>query len=258
MSQDTSNSARFRPMDKSETIGALAEALAKAQLAFEPIHKTRTVKVKTKAGYEYEFKYATLDDIIAATKKALSDNGLCITQHSAASQNAVSVETMLAHASGEWIRSGLQLTADSINPQSIGSALTYARRYALSSLLNVASEEDDDGNFSSGNTVENMADRKPVPKAKPKSKPTNTMGLDEIPPPPPTPEKPREKTIFELAKDSIIKTLPLDAAELSRIEGKVNAAINMTTEEIGECMLMIGRKREQAERMRKQQDAIER
>lgn len=256
----------------SESIGVVLSALGKAQVAFLPIHKSKEVEVKTKAGYTYKFMYATLDDIIAATKKALADNGLGVTQHAFCDGDVVSIETIMAHESGEYVSSTLTLTAESISPQAIGSAITYARRYAQSSILNVASEEDDDANFAGGNSVQNMseksspklADKKPLPKpaatpkpAKTSGKPGNSMGLPEFDAHAKTPEKKAEKTVFQLATEAITLTAPLDETNLVRLEGKISGAVNMTEDEIGQCMMMIARKRDMAEKLKKEQDAKE-
>src|SRR5688572_27798534 len=88
-------------MNKSDSIAELATALNKARNAFEPIRRTSEVKVKTKTGGEYKFKYAPLEALIAATDKPLRDNGITVIQQIHDNR----VHTMLLHASGEWLES---------------------------------------------------------------------------------------------------------------------------------------------------------
>jgi hypothetical protein len=137
--------------NRSEGIGQLVGALAKAQGSYEPIRKNRTVKVAMKAGGAYDFRYATLDSVLDATRTALAVNGLAIT---ATVTDKLTV--LLMHESGEWLSSVAPMPAIGGNWQAYGSALTYARRYLISTMLGVASESDDDGAAASGHKVENM------------------------------------------------------------------------------------------------------
>ncbi len=126
-------------MIRSEAINELTIALAKAQGAFAAVAKSRSNPfLKT--------RYATLDDIISATRKPLSDNGLAVVQTIAQGEGGMDMETTLLHASGQWIASVMRVLPDKpTDPQRVGSALTYARRYALAAILGVAPEDDDDG-----------------------------------------------------------------------------------------------------------------
>ena len=142
-------------MTQSESIGQIASALAKAQGAFKPIVKNRTVSVNLKDGKgKYTFTYATLDSVIEATREALSANGICNT--AMISDGLIVVK--LYHASGEWFAASVPVPPVSAGWQAFGSAITYARRYLLTPLLGVASEEDDDGNAAEGNQVANGPD----------------------------------------------------------------------------------------------------
>lgn len=144
--------------DRSEIIGNLVAALAAAQGAFEPIKKNRTVDVTMRDNKgKYSYSYATLDSVIDATRAALSENGLALT--SPVVDGVLTVYLM--HASGEWLASTCKLPSTS-DWQGYGSALTYARRYLISSLLGVASEYDDDGQGATGNEVVG-AETKPDP-----------------------------------------------------------------------------------------------
>lgn len=129
-------------METSQTIGALAKALSAAQGQFKPIKRES-------ANPFYKSKYADLGAIIEATREALSKNGLAVSQLVSpgtvdGGNEHVNIETVLMHESGEWIKGTISLIPKADDPQSVGSALTYARRYSLSAILGVASEEDDD------------------------------------------------------------------------------------------------------------------
>ncbi len=130
---------------------ALYAALARAQGAFPPIPRTRTVRVQTKTGGSYEFSYAPLDTVFEKVRPALSEEGIAVTQILDSSGSEQVLRTMLLHADGGTLESVWPMRAGG-TPQEFGSALTYLRRYALVALLGIASEEDDDGNHASGNT----------------------------------------------------------------------------------------------------------
>ena len=130
-------------MNKSESIKELAAALAKAQATFNPIKRTEHVGYDTKGGAK-NYNYAPLENIFEACRKALSENGLAVLQPTRIDEPGLVVETVLIHSSGEWIAGEICIELNNSNPQAQGSALTYARRYSLSAMLGVASEEDDD------------------------------------------------------------------------------------------------------------------
>jgi hypothetical protein len=132
-------------------IGALATALAKAQAGMVNPPRNREVEVKTKSGGSYKFKYATLDAIIDAIRKPLTDNGLWFTQTLENGDGKYRLVTTLLHSSGQSLRSETPLLLQDAGNQAFGSALTYMRRYALTAMLGVAADEDDDGNAADGN-----------------------------------------------------------------------------------------------------------
>jgi hypothetical protein len=134
-----------------DSIAELSAALAKAQGAFAPVTKSKTAQVRSDKG-NYSYTYSTLDELIAATRPALSANGLACIQHARTDGQRVVVVTELLHTSGQRLAFPeimIALPAGG-TPQSIGSALTYARRYSLSASLGVAAEEDDDGQGTAG------------------------------------------------------------------------------------------------------------
>ena len=132
-------------MEQSESISSIAKALISFQ---------RDVKnpANTADNPFFKSKYAPLNDILNDVRPLLAKNGLSIIQSPSGDGESISVTTILYHESGEWIKSDpLVLKADKATAQGAGSAITYARRYALSAMLGISSEDDDDGNIASGN-----------------------------------------------------------------------------------------------------------
>ena len=128
---------------QTENTNELAAALAMAQGAMEAAKFD-------KQNPHFKNKYASLAAVIEAIRKPLSDNGLSYTQTTEIRENGFVLLTTLRHASGQWIASEYPLPVakgakdDGIKPQEMGSALSYARRYSLSALVCISSEEDDD------------------------------------------------------------------------------------------------------------------
>lgn len=120
----------------SQTIGAIAAAMAKAQLEMEPA-------VKDSTNPHFKSNYASLASCLAACKP-LHKQGIAVFQPpQPAGPDGVRVVTLLVHSSGEWIRGELYMPAAKRDPQGFGSALSYARRYCLSSTANLAADDDD-------------------------------------------------------------------------------------------------------------------
>jgi hypothetical protein len=145
-------------MRHSESISNLVAALAKAQAEFPPIPKDKTVTVTSqRTGGKYTFAYSPLETILRAIRPTLAANGLAFTQ----TVSGEALSTMLLHSSGEWLLSDpLPIRVESQGSQALGSAITYARRYALTAALGLVTEDDDDGNAADGNHVEEK--RKPI------------------------------------------------------------------------------------------------
>lgn len=178
-------------MERSETIGALAAALAKAQGAMDAAKKDST-------NPQFRSRYADFAAVVDAIRKPLSDNELAYSQiPSTTPDGAICVETILIHSSGEWIGGTLNMRptamklggvvvaipADEITPHIIGSCLQYARRYGLQSIIGIPAD-DDDGNAASGHTDPKPQTPKPAaPKAT-----TTAMPTAEPPKPPPAPK----------------------------------------------------------------------
>lgn len=124
-------------MNKSETIGKLAEALAKAQGMMEGAKKDSTNPF-------FKSKYSDLASVWEACRKPLSENGLSVSQIvNTADDGSPIIVTLLMHTSGEWLSGELVMHITKIDPQTIGSATTYGRRYALAAIVGIAPEDDD-------------------------------------------------------------------------------------------------------------------
>lgn len=147
-------------MMQSEQIGDLATALALAQKGMTLPKRNREVAVKSQGGASYKFEYTTFDAIIEHVRGPLTTNGLWFLQSIEVDGPGNALRTTLTHSSGQWV-SGTVRIPQAGKMQELGSALTYLRRYALSSLLGIASEDDDDANAADGNTVEAQKDRLP-------------------------------------------------------------------------------------------------
>lgn len=147
-------------MDKSEEIDKLAIALAKFQGSLEQPSFNSEVKVRTKTGGEYKFKYADLSECKRAAKQPLADNELSVCQ---LIEDDYSIRTILLHSSGQWISSKVRMPSNTADAQSIGSAITYAKRYAFCAILGIVADDDEDANIASSNTAQ-----KELPKELPK------------------------------------------------------------------------------------------
>ena len=143
-------------METSENINEISSALAKAQGQMENA-------IKDSSNPFFKSKYADLTSVWAACRRQLSENGLSVIQSPEESSHGISVVTMLCHSSGQWIRSKYSMPCDSskLTPQVIGSAITYARRYALSAMVGIAPHDDDDGNEASNKPANNIEKPKP-------------------------------------------------------------------------------------------------
>lgn len=139
-------------MEQSNSIAKLSTALAKAQGEMNPA-------VKDSNNPFFKSKYADLQTIIEAVRPVLSKHEIAFVQSTAlTANNDFCIVTQLSHSSGEWLRGHyLVQCANPNDPQKLGAAVTYARRYALKSMIGVA-EEDDDGN---GNRIENNSKKEP-------------------------------------------------------------------------------------------------
>jgi hypothetical protein len=144
----------------SESIASLAAALAKAQVLLTNPEKSLTATVGSDRYDEpgRTFRYAPLSSGLDIVRKALGQHEIATVQTTAIDQaaQAVSLTTVLAHSSGEWIASDWPVCAlsEMATPRRMGAALTYARRYALFTLVGIAGEEDLDAPDLAGQQIE--------------------------------------------------------------------------------------------------------
>lgn len=128
----------------SESIGELCQALSKAQSEIEHAQKDSV-------NPHFRSKYADLSSVWSACRGPLTKNGLAITQTFDHNEREVVLVTTLVHTSGQFMRSILPIEAPKgSGSQKQGSAITYARRYALAAIVGVVADEDDDGEIAEG------------------------------------------------------------------------------------------------------------
>jgi hypothetical protein len=123
---------------QSESIGALAAALSKAQADI-------TGALKDSSNPFFKSKYADLASCWDACRKQLAANNLCVIQTTDLDDltNQTVLKTILAHSSGEWVKSITPILTKDNSPQAQGSGITYARRYALAAIVGLAQVDDD-------------------------------------------------------------------------------------------------------------------
>lgn len=128
-------------MKTSENIKDISQALVKFQAKVANPTNSRIVRTK-----QYSYGYATLENILNEVRPLLSEQGLSVTQAPVIEEGQVGVITTLIHSSGQFLEfPPIYIRLEKQTPQGVGSAITYARRYSLSAILGIASEEDDDG-----------------------------------------------------------------------------------------------------------------
>ena len=123
-------------MKSSELINELAKALCNAQGQMGGV-------VKDSSNPFFKSKYADITSVIKAIKQPFSDNGLSYTQFPISNEHGVGVSTRLMHVSGQYLEMEYTLPTVKKDPQSYGSAITYARRYALQSIAGIPVADDD-------------------------------------------------------------------------------------------------------------------
>ena len=148
-------------MNKSDDIKELAAALCKAQGEMGGANKDAENSF-------FKSTYADLGSVVRAIKQPFADNGLSYSQLTTSDNGLYGVTTVLMHTSGQWLSSVLLLPVKKPNdPQAAGSAITYARRYALQAMAGIPSE-DDDGNAASkapalSEWYESLGSARPLP-----------------------------------------------------------------------------------------------
>jgi len=140
---------------RSDSIKEISTALAKAQAVL-------TGAVKDSVNPHFKTRYADLASCWDACRKALTSNGIAVVQMPEKDMIGYYVETLLTHSSGEWIASKCYIHLQKDDPQGLGSAITYARRYGLSAMVGIC-PEDDDAELAQTTAAATKAARGPVP-----------------------------------------------------------------------------------------------
>jgi len=148
-------------MRTSPEIDKISEALAIAQGEFKTV-------AKNKINPHFKNSYADLASIIEATRFPLHQHGIFVTQSSTMVDGRLVVSTRLIHKSGQWIESDVSLKIVKDDPQGMGSALTYARRYGRSAALDLSADDDDDGEMAQkdGERKSHFAPKPPMQQSK--------------------------------------------------------------------------------------------
>src|ERR1700685_4198490 len=133
----------------SESIGTIAGALAKAQAELTNPEKSLTATIRSPFPRESDrtFRYASLSSGLDIVRKALGKHEIATVQTTAIDEaGLIRLTTVLAHSSGEWVSSDWPVcpVTETAAPHRMGAALTYARRYALFTLVGIAGEDDID------------------------------------------------------------------------------------------------------------------
>lgn len=154
-------------MKTSEEIKDIASAMSKAQAVMKAAHKDSTNPA-------YRSKYADFTAIWDACRGPLTTNGLTVWQDVQSTEGGVSVTTRVVHASGQWVEFGpltVPLPQTKQDAHAVGSATSYAKRYALSAAVGVVADDDDDGNAAvdqrqvAGRPTGSLPDSGPTPSA---------------------------------------------------------------------------------------------
>ena len=149
--------------DMSATIGSLAAALAKAQGEMSAAQKSSD-------NTYFKSKYADLSECWESCRGPLSKNGLAVIQTTEIKDGdaiGVVVNTTLAHSSGEWIRGTLFMPLAKKDPQAVGSAITYGRRYGMSAIVGIVADDDDDCEAAMGRAQDGKTAAKQPPRQRP-------------------------------------------------------------------------------------------
>jgi hypothetical protein len=157
-------------MNQSENINELATAMSKAQAAMKPATKDSTNPF-------HKNNYSNITSIWESARIPVTSNGLTVWQDVTTSEKSVSVTTKIVHSSGQWVEFGpLTIPIAKFDAQGIGSATTYAKRYALCGALGIVSDDDDDGEAA----CMPMRKEEYKPQAKPEVKSTAKISVSQI------------------------------------------------------------------------------
>lgn len=170
-------------MKTTEQLGELTKALCAFQSEVKNPFASEAVHVRSDKG-NYSYNYTPLSEILALVRPILAKAGLAVNQSvgsEPASSNgkdviAVTVTTRLAHTSGQWIETDPLKILTGGSPQAVGTVITYARRYQLSAVLGITSDDDDDANGAEGKQADRV--RRPTSGAAAKPAPSASVASD--------------------------------------------------------------------------------
>lgn len=135
----------------SQEINEISKALSGFQSELKQPKLKKDVKVTTKSGKNYSFKYADLSACVEAAAPTLKKHELAVTQIITDSK----LITLLVHSSGQWFRSDVNITLSGTSDyQDLGSAITYLKRYSYCAILGIVADTDDDANAACGNQAQ--------------------------------------------------------------------------------------------------------
>ena len=145
-------------LNKSESITNLVKALSQFQAEVQNPKNTADNPF-------FKSKYAPLNDVLNLVRPLLSKHGLSVLQSPSGDGENIIISSILMHSTGEWIEPDpLVLRADKPTAQGAGSAITYGRRYSISAILGISSEDDDDGNHAEGKPKGQVQPKQAQPK----------------------------------------------------------------------------------------------
>lgn len=234
------------PIDGSEKIDKLCEALSQAQGEFPTIPKNSEVEVYSKPPNRqllYKYKYADLTEIINCTRPALTKHGLSFTQDFIKHRFlGVGIVTILFHKTGQYMRTGfVPCEVKNPNMKEVAGQFTYGKRISLTAALGISADEDMDAGSIEGETG-NQTQRKDTKKQppKPKPKPTPPPQDDEMPnfdEMPDYEQPPRTKLdeLYDLVK---LKKIGKDAMPeiIKRAVGEKKRSTELTPDQIDSVM----------------------
>lgn len=180
-------------IERSESINELTKALVKVQ-------GEMPVVVKDAVNPHFRSRYASLEAVMGAVKGLLAANGCVVMQGGGIDRSFerlfVTVETVIVHTSGEWVKNTVSMPIAKADPQGVGSGISYGRRYGLSPLLGIVdTDEDDDGNAAShAPSVKGVGSKGVEPKR------TTPVEVEKVPEPKRTPFDEKVAEIGQLAR----------------------------------------------------------
>lgn len=142
-------------MKTSDNIDEISQALVRAQSEMDNPPKNATA-----GGGKFSYDYTTLDELIEDCQSVLNEHKITVIQGGKTIDGIPHITTRLLHESGQWIESTAQIMTETRDPQDYGKGITYSRRYSLSAMLGVASEEDDDAAHTCGSNPSGGAQKR--------------------------------------------------------------------------------------------------